>query len=72
MDRRKSRKISRRDFVGRAGLGAATLAGAGAMGSVDLDAQQNVASAMPYFFWALVPPPSGTLPPLRMPWPPMS
>ena len=46
MDRRKSRKISRRDFVGRAGLGAATLAGAGAMG-VDLQAQQNTAPAIP-------------------------
>jgi hypothetical protein len=26
---------------------------------------------MPYFFWTLVPPPSGTLPPLIMAWPPM-
>src|SRR5204863_1526294 len=25
---------------------------------------------MPYFFWWLVPPPSGRLPPLTMPWPP--
>jgi hypothetical protein len=27
---------------------------------------------MPYFFWTLVPPPSGTLPPLIMAWPPIS
>ena len=27
---------------------------------------------MPAFFWALVPPPSGTLPPLVMAWPPIS
>ena len=46
MDRHKDRKISRRDFVGRAGLGAATLAGAGAMG-VDLEARQTAASAIP-------------------------
>ena len=25
---------------------------------------------MPYFFWALVPPPSGIVPPLTMAWPP--
>src|SRR4029077_15547071 len=29
-------------------------------------------SAMPYFFWTLVPPPSGILPPLIMAWPPTS
>lgn len=44
---RKSRKISRRDFVGGAGLGAATLAGAAAMGRVELQAQQNAAPAVP-------------------------
>src|SRR5579863_4226324 len=27
---------------------------------------------MPYFRWTLVPPPSGTLPPLMMAWPPIS
>src|SRR5499427_10558087 len=27
---------------------------------------------MPYFFWTLVPPPSGILPPLMMAWPPIS
>src|SRR6516165_10289705 len=27
---------------------------------------------MPYFFWTLVPPPSGTLPPPIMAWPPIS
>src|SRR5579872_4281214 len=26
---------------------------------------------MPHFFWTLVPPPSGTLPPLQMAWPPV-
>src|SRR5688572_16084029 len=44
---RQSRKISRRDFVGKAGLGAATLAGAGAIGGVELEAQHNTAGAVP-------------------------
>jgi hypothetical protein len=49
MDRRKkSRKvISRRDFVGRAGIGAAALTGATAMSGLDVLAQQRAASAMP-------------------------
>ena len=49
MDRsRKSRKkISRRDFVGQAGLGAAAFAGASAMAGLDANAQQRAASAIP-------------------------
>jgi len=49
MDRSsKSRKrISRRDFVGRAGLGAAAFAGASAMSGLDAQAQRSAASAIP-------------------------
>jgi succinate dehydrogenase/fumarate reductase flavoprotein subunit len=49
MDRsRKSRKkISRRDFVGRAGLGAAALVGASAISGSDLQAQSSATSAIP-------------------------
>jgi hypothetical protein len=42
---RKIRKISRRDFVGGAGLGAAAIAGG--VGPVELQAQQNAAPAVP-------------------------
>src|SRR5687768_8170244 len=44
MDRRNRSKISRRRFVEQAGLGAASLAGAGALGAVELEAQQNTAA----------------------------
>lgn len=48
MDRSRKRKhISRRDFVGRAGLGAAAFAGASAMSGPDVQAQQGAASAIP-------------------------
>jgi hypothetical protein len=44
--RTRSRRISRRDFVGGAGLGAAALTGVTASG-VDVGAQQRTASAIP-------------------------
>jgi succinate dehydrogenase/fumarate reductase flavoprotein subunit len=49
MDRSTKRRktISRRDFVGRAGLGAATFAGASAMSGLDAQAQRSAASAIP-------------------------
>jgi hypothetical protein len=49
MDRNKKRntRISRRDFVGRAGIGAAAFTGATAMSGVDLQAQRSAAPAIP-------------------------
>jgi FAD binding domain len=48
MDSRKNRKrISRRDFVGRAGIGAAAFAGTSAISGLDLQAQRNAASPVP-------------------------
>ena len=48
MQSRKSRKkISRRNFVREAGRGAVAFAGASALASVDVHAQQRAASAIP-------------------------
>lgn len=44
---RKKKTISRRAFVGRAGIGAAALTGASAMSGLGLQAQQRAASAVP-------------------------
>jgi hypothetical protein len=44
---RKKKSISRRAFVGRAGIGAAALTGVSAMSGLDLQAQQRGASPLP-------------------------
>jgi len=49
MDRRRRGRthISRRDFVGKTGIGVAALAGASAVGGLDVSAQQRAAAAAP-------------------------
>ncbi len=44
---KKQKKISRRDFVRGAGMGAAAIAGAGALPAVQAEAQERASSAIP-------------------------